>query len=270
MMRLFKKFGSLLILLALGAALYSCVEEPTIEPVKTPYSSIRLGNFSSNVDQMSISVYDTDGSLITTKTLATNQLSDRFDVTSGQRRFEVKDGAGNVVYDKQVTVISYEEDLIAFTGYSSTVDTLNSFNVATISEGLVFLLEAPPADSAWVNFVNFATDTPEQGATPVDCALFSERTVTDTVNDTTYTVRDTVFFGQATYPGKAAGQVPAGAYTYIVATSATDTGGVPIYEYVDSNVTVGSGMRYYFYVTGQPREFTVVNDEQAPLPVRPK
>ncbi len=257
-MRLFKKFGSLLVLLALGAALYSCVEEPTIEPVKTPFSSIRLGNFSSNVDQMSVSVYDTDGSLITTKTLAQDQLSDRFDVTSGQRRFEVKDGAGNVIYDKQITVISYEEDLIAFTGYSSTVDTLNSFNVVTVAEGLTFLLEAPPADSAWVNIVNFATDTPEQGAKPVDFALF----VPDTAGN------DTVFSSfsngnQVTYPGKEGAHVPAGTYTL---TCSIDT----TYVVTKEGVSIGSGMRYYFYISGQPREFTVIEDEQAPLPVRPK
>jgi hypothetical protein len=254
MMRLFKKFGSLLVLLALGAALYSCVEEPTIEPVKTPYSSIRLGNFTSNLDQMSVSVYDTDGSLITTKTLATDQLTERFDVTSGQRRFEVKDAAGNVVYDKQITVISYEEDIIAFTGYSSTVDTLNSFNVVTVPEGLVFLLEAPPADSAWVNFVNFATDTPEQGAAPVDFALYA------VVNDT---VNDTVFSGTATYPGKEGAQVPAGTYTYSCSVDST-------YNVTKEGVTVSSGMRYYFYISGQPRGFHIVEDEQAPLPVRPK
>jgi len=262
-MRLFKKFGFLLILLALGATLYSCVEEPTIEPVKTPYSSIRLGNFTSNIDQISVSVYDTDGSLITTKTLATDQLSDRFDVTSGPRRFEVKDAAGNVVYDKSITVISYEEDLIGFTGYSSTVDTLNSFNVVTVPEGLEFILEAPPADSAWVNFVNFATDTPEQGAAPVDFALFSVVTINDTVNDTLYTVNDTVFSGTSTYPGKEGAQVPTGTYTYICSIDST-------YNVTKEGVTLGSGMRYYFYISGQPRGFQVVEDEQAPLPVRPK
>ncbi len=256
-MRLFKKFGSLLILLALGAALYSCVEEPTIEPVKTPYSSIRVGNFASNIDQMSISVYDTDGSLITTKTLAADQLSDRFDVTSGQRRFEVKDAAGNVVYDKFVTVISYEEDLIVFTGYSSTVDTLNSFNVVTVPEGLVFLLEAPPADSAWVNFVNFATDTPEQGAKPVDFRLFIPA---DTVTGDTAV---TVFDGSVAYPGKEGAQVPAGTYTYTCSLDST-------YSVTKEDVTLSSGMRYYFYISGQPREFHIIEDEQAPLPVRPK
>jgi hypothetical protein len=258
MMRLIKTFGFLSLLLAIGALLYSCVEEPFIEPLSTPYSSVRIANFTNNSSTETINV-KIDGEVV--GTLSLDQISSRFDVVSGQRNFEISDAAGNIIYNKSLSVVSYEEDLIGFSGYYSTVDTLNSFNPVVVPEGLVYVVEAPQPDTAWVNFINYVTDTPTRGAVPI---TYNVITIGDSAGlPDTITIAD----GTVQYPDKVGFAVETALdYEYTFSVPDSDSTDYVIHDMY----TFESGMRYYFHISGQPRAFTLTIDKQAPLPARPK
>ncbi len=249
-MRLITKLGFVSLLLAFSMMLYSCVDEPTITPVPIPYTSLRVGNFASNVATMTIAI---DGKAV--GTFAANQISNRFDITSGARQVVITDGAGNKIFDKSVTAISYEEETWMFTGYYSDQDTSNSFGFNLISEGVVYLNEAPAADSAWVNLINLVADTPTEISKEIK--YFFAPADTSISRDT---LQGFFKFGVG---NKAGSQLRSQKYYYTF----TDTASA---FSVNDSLNVDSGMRYYLYVSGTQSNFKLITDEQAPLPIRSK
>jgi len=154
-----KKFTvKLLILLFVfaGFLITGCFEEPIIAPVKAPYSSVRIGNFSYNVPEINVYV---DGEL--KSTLNTNEIPNvNFDLPSGDRTFKIIDGAGSTVFDKILNVNSYDELSILFTGYYAPgVDTLHSFAQYQLTDGAVYLPENPAAGFTKVIFCNVSPPT---------------------------------------------------------------------------------------------------------------
>lgn len=258
-MRLITKIGFVSLLLALSSMLFSCVDEPTITPVSVPYTSLRVGNFSSNVSPMTITI---DGKNV--GTITADQITSRFDVTSGSRNFVITDGAGNKVYDKSVSVGSFEEETLLFAGYSSDIDTVNSFGVSPLTEGVVYLKEAPPADTSWFNLINMVTDA------SIDIAgkdIFYSVTPADT-SISKETLEGFVKFGANEKVGSAFASQKY-YYTFKDSTSADTTGSTPGMAIKDSLQLV-SGMRYYLFISGTRSSFHVVVDEEAPLPIRSK
>lgn len=230
--------------------LYSCVEEPTIPQVATPYSNVRVGNFTANVASMTVTI---DGE--TNLTLTQGQVSNRFDLTSGSRVFVLTDADGNVIYENPISQSSFEESTVTFAGYYSPVDTLNTFAVVPISEGDVTVLEAPPGDSAWVNLVNLVTDGPVIGAQPIAYAL-----ITADNDSVAQSVAGFDFTDNRPY------QVASGQYALHLFN--TDTANVDMR--IETEVTINAGTRNYIFVYGLPDDFNVLKDEQNPLPVRKK
>lgn len=251
MMRLKLQKGVLLAFAMIAVIfLYSCVEEPTIAPAATPYSSVRVANLTANIASMSVTI---DGE--TNLTLAQGQVSNRFDLTSGSRVYKLTDADGNVIYENPIGHTSFEETTITFAGYYSPVDTLNTFAFFSIIEGDVTVLEAPPGDSAWVNFVNLVTDGPTLGAEPIAYALITADNDSVAQNVAGFELSDNQAY-----------QVASGQYALHLFN--TDTANVDMR--IETTVSITAGTRNYIYVYGLPDDFDVLKDEQNPLPVRKK
>ena len=125
-MRLKLQNSFIILFIIIGLAFYGCVDEPNIDPVKRPYTSVRVANFSNNQATLNVSV---DGEFI--QNVDQNALTTYFDLNSGSREYVLRDANGNEIFNKPITMVSYEEVTLVFSGYLSTVDTLNTFGFQT-------------------------------------------------------------------------------------------------------------------------------------------
>ena len=251
----------LLIIILAGFVLNSCYEEPILEPVKRPYSSIRVGNFSynkagfvGNIDQFNVYV---DNQL--KGAVNVNQFSDYFDLVSGSRHFVLTNGA-DTLYKGDININSYEEMSIVFSGvYAPAVDTLMSFAPYSITEGVVYLYEAPSAGNANILATNVAPNT-------------------DTENQINYSLSfvsatfDTTLRNLYDYNTSAGLQAPAGDYTVWVLKDISPPLAIqPEYDTLASFVgTFAAGMKENLFITGDPSSPIVVKNQHTPLAVRPK
>ena len=71
-------------ILALALILGSCVDEPTIAPVKIPFAMMRFGNLLANVDNIDVYV---DGERVASN-ISQNHFSEFMKVTSVKRNIE--------------------------------------------------------------------------------------------------------------------------------------------------------------------------------------
>lgn len=250
------------ILILMGFIFTSCYEEPIIEPIARPYSSVRVGNFSynqagftGNIDQFSFYV---DGVLKGTVNL--NTFTDYFDLPSGDRRFVLISGT-DTIYNNNVTITSYEEISLVFDGvYAPSVDTLMSFAPYPITDGYVYLYEAPDGDSANVMTSNLAPNTSAENQIKYSLAFISASIDTTIRNlyeyNTTFGIR-----------------LPAGDYTVFVMKDTTDNplSIEPLYDTLGTFTgNFSAGMKENLFITGDPSVPVVIKNQQTPLAVRPK
>ena len=253
------------ILFLAGFILTSCYEEPIIEPVKRPYSSVRVGNFSynqpgfaGNVDQFEVYV---DGVL--KGNVGVNTFTQYFDLPSGNRRFLLKNGA-DVIYDDNVTITSFAEISLVFDGvYAPRVDTLMSFAPYTIQDGVVYLSEAPPAGKAELLVTNTAPNTDKKNQIKYSLAFTSAGFDT------------TVFANPFEYNKTVGVQIPQGDYTVHLLFDKTVSGQVgrsyDTLKVFNTVETFTAGMKEYLFIVGIPDSTEgLILDTQIPLPVRPK
>ncbi len=234
---------SLIILFLLGLFAYGCIEEPFIEPVKRPFSVIRVANFTSNLNPLTVEV---DGK--TVGTLAVGELTNYFDVNSGGRTFTIKDNAGNTVFSKSIQIISYEEETVVLAGYYSSVDTLNTFALTTYTDGLTYIYELPKADTSVVHVINCLTDTPTEAGQKVNLSYVSGTDTTSAFTAAAFADKNTFSLGQ-------------GDYTFIVSDDSTS---------ISKNVTIGNQKRYTVFIHGTAMSIEATVDEQTSLPARSK
>lgn len=244
--------NNVMVLLLLSVFVLSCVDEPFIEPVKTPYSLIRVGNFTnSNSIDVVINNDRNDKSVVITKTIGQNGLSDYFKVTSGNRVFTVTNDAGKIIYTNPISVISYAQETIVFGGKYIDDDN-NSVNFKTYTEGKVYLPDLnPPEDSSIVYFVNLISSTSDTISANADFRVLASdslQTVVDTTSSLSTFDKQGLLIGQGTYN--------------LVAKSdfVADTVELPI----------SSGLIYYVFASGDPDNFVVLNNSQSPLPPQDK
>jgi len=255
-----KTIFSLLILI--GISFYSCFEEPVIEPIKRPYSSVRVGNFSynqpgfvGNIDQFNVYI---DGEAKGTVSL--NKFTNYFDLPSGKRKFVLLAGA-DTIYKGDISINSYEEMSIVFDGvYAPSVDTLMSFAPYSITDGYVYAPDAPNAGKVLVITTNAAPNTATQNQINYSLAF---------VSSTLDTTRRNLFEYNQTYGL----ELPPGDYSIWVMLDITDNPLAirPIYDTLAHfNETFSAGLRENVFITGNPGSPGILKDSQTPLPVRPK
>lgn len=249
---------SLLALILTGFWSTGCFEEPTIDPVSIPYTSVRVGNFSYNVDKFNIYVDGEFKGSVNQNELLANY----FDLTSGKRHFALLDDAGDTLFTGDVTINSYEEMTIVFDGVNAPgIDTLHSFAPYSMTDGFVYLDETPDPGLVKILTTNVSPNTSTQNQIKYSIALVS--TDYDTTQASVYEYNTTLTLN-----------APAGNYTYWVMKDTT-TDPLPIEHLYDTlagpfNSTFSAGMRQYLFITGDPETPTVVENEIPSLPIRSK
>ncbi len=239
-MRLKLQKNMFVVFIMLGLLFYSCVDEPFIEPASVPYSSVRVGNFT-NLDDFNLSI---DGE--SKGTLAKNTLTGYFDLTSGQRSYLITNAAGDTVYSRAITAISFEEETVLFNGYYDA--TNNTVNFTSIPEGVVYLDEPSRIDSSRIATVNLLYSLPTD---TLDLAVSINYEDVDTVDS-------------LASRGRSVAHLPQGSYSVNSALVANSTS-------VDSvSATFTTGMWYYVIVSGTPDNLSLIVDERSPLPLRSK
>ncbi|RJP67960.1 MAG: hypothetical protein C4539_09625 [Ignavibacteriales bacterium] len=257
-----------------------CIEEPTIDPVKRPFSVSRIGNFMYNVDAVNVKIINPDGTFITHNNLQKNSLTAYFDVVSGKRRTLVTNVAnGDTILNKEVEFISYEESSVLLTGYFSKSNMENTFAAITYPEGDTYVEEKPAANQSWLHFIHISGDSP----TDVNKTLLVKVALDNGVPTDTATL-----FSNITRTGYAYRTLTFGNYRSTVDTVwkkyriKMDLTGPMTFKLVNDaerteilgqySTTIEKGYRYFFFVNGEPKKdaITIFESKQLPLPVRSK
>jgi len=259
-----------------------CIEEPTIDPVKRPFSVSRLGNFIYNVDAVNVKIINPDGTFLLKENLQKNTLTDYFDVISGKRKTIITNVAnGDTILNKEIEFISYEESSVLFTGYFSESNLENTFADITYPEGDTYVEEKPAANESWLHFIHISGDSP----TDVNKTLL----VKVTMKNANSTPTDTAtLFSSITRTGYAYRTLTFGSYRSTVDTvwrkyrDKMELNGAMTFRLVNDadrtetlaeyNTTIEKGYRYFFFVNGEPKKdaIQVFEMKQLPLPVRSK
>lgn len=262
-------------ILAMGLFVSSCVDEPTIAPVKIPFAMMRFGNLLMNVDNIDVYV---DGELKASN-IAQNQFSDFMRITSVKRDVELRNSAtGEVIFSKTIDAVSYEEiSFFAAAYYSDNIDS-TTMSTLSYSEGITYHLEAPPEGKGQVFFFHGAGDTPTKGTTNLDIrALFT--TPGDTAQTDSLLTPNTYDAGgiELTNEFLAFGDLENN-YSFLL--SPNDYTFEFTYVNLDGdetdslitsiNVTVDEGTRNYVYLSGPPDNIQAASETRLPLPALSK
>jgi hypothetical protein len=243
-------------LLVLGLSQFGCIEEPAIEAIKRPFSEIRIVNLSNNVDGMRVLIDD-----VQIATLAITGATGYFDINSGKKVFKIFNSSNDLVFEKELTINSYDRATIVFAGFFSTDLLLNTFSNFEVFEGEVLQSSEPDAGMLNVYVVNASSpvDTTESREYIVHANIIPTG---GTAVDTTYRngTDTTVVFGGTFSIGDA---LP-GEYTFQFTTDgAPATVSTP-------PLTLSAGFRYYLFIYGHPNNVQFFNNEVVPQPRRNK
>lgn len=244
----------ILLVTIIGFSIYGCLDEPAIDPIKRPFSEIRLVNLSNNVDGMRIFIDDKQ-----IATLGISGATGYFDVNSGVRRFKIYNSSNDLIFEKELTIISYDRATLVFAGFYSQDILLSTFSNFEIVEGEVYVSSTPDNGRANIYVVNSASE--------VDTTESKEFYVRGTVTPVGGTPVETVFnngadstvvFGE-TFP---IGNVAPGQYEFRFIDGPV-TVNAPAY-------TISAGMRYYLFIYGHPNNVQFFMNEVVPQPQRNK
>ncbi len=259
-----------------------CIEEPTIDPVKRPFSVARLGNFIYNVDAINVKIINPDGTIITKSNLQKNSFTDYFDVPSGKRKTIITNAANtDTILNKEIEFISYEEGSVLFTGFFSKDELLNTFAFITYPEGDILVEEKPKANEAWLDFIHISGDSPTDTNKAIIIKV-AMKNATSTSKDTTtlfssYT-KSSFSFNTLTF-GNYKSTVDTAWRRYrdkIELSGAINLSFINVKSLKDTlvqhNTNIEKGYRYFFFVTGEPKKdaMAIFETKQLPLPVRSK
>lgn len=247
-----------LLFVVIGLSIYGCIDEEPIEPIKRPFSEIRIVNLSSNVDNMRVLVDDKQ-----VGTLPITGATGYFDVNSGDRNFKIFNQSGDKVFDKTLTIISYDRLTLAFTGFYSADPLLSTFQNFEVVESEVLVSSAPEAGKLNVYIVHASSsvDTIEAKKFTMAATIIP---VGGTPKDTTYKVSSTsqtnavLEFTKSYSIGNA---VPGDYIFRFTAGSTTVT---------TDSLNLTAGMRYYLFIYGHPNNVQVFNNPVVPQPIRNK
>lgn len=141
------------------SSFYACLEEPTIAPSKVPFSVVRIGNLTTNLDEINVSI-DGEFTVPALQNLQKNSFTDYFDLVAGRRFIVISDPqTGDTLWEKNVEAISYEEQTMFYSGhYSSSIDT-STVSWISSSDAFTYLSKDPPAGEVSFHFVHAFGDS---------------------------------------------------------------------------------------------------------------
>lgn len=243
-----KKLLFITMILLTGCMFYGCVEEPTIEPVKTPYAVLRIGNFTHNVQDMSVTVAGK------TYDLTNKAVTPFFDITPGNVPFVVT-SQGKTIFEKEIDLSSYQEMSLLFIGDYSTVDTMNTFQTVRIDEGLVYVYNAPPEGQATLTFAGMLLN--DMQPFPPKLVPFLDVKIGDDLMIVSLESKQVI---AKNYSNVGSKSIDFSIYN----------GGNPISK-ANANVDIKANKRYLVVLSGNASEiYTPTVIETDPLPVRTK
>jgi hypothetical protein len=242
--------------------LNSCLEEPTIPPVQRPYSVVRVGNFSMNLQSFSVFIDDAQP-VGTLSSLAKGAITDYFDVSSGKRTFKIVDANSNTVFEKQIDIASFERVTVIFAGYYSTDELQNTFGNFEFSGGEVYIDYSPAQDSISLFFVHASPDSPTDTTKklsitarykPIGSSEFIDTSLTLSTGLLEYSEIDSDSLGNYFAPGD------------IVLEAISEEGDI----LASDSSTYNPNMLYYIFLYDEPDNIKILRNEIAPPPVRSK
>jgi hypothetical protein len=155
-MRLKLKIGVLsLTLLLFSLILYSCVDEPYIDPAVQPFSEIKVLNLSHNVPNMKVLI-DGQQPVASLNVMAIPSTTEYFDVLAGDRRFDIYDEAGNLIFSKDLEITAFERMQIIFAGEYDPDPLLTTFAEIRIFEGYNYVDHSPAAGTSTITIIHAA------------------------------------------------------------------------------------------------------------------
>lgn len=256
-----------IIFLSTVALLTGCLEEPTIAPARRPYSVMRVVNLSNSSNQIYIDGEQPDGSLNDVLLPSTTVY---FDMNSGARTMVVKDANADTIFNNNIDIISYEREILVYSGTYDIIEDNNSFSNMKVPEGEIYFNVNP--DAGKLDFI-ISNSFPGYfvGGAEVNPAKFTLKAVywpdpdsTELFDTTTYISSDDdpLEFGN-TFNIK---NTDPGIYKFLfsVRTFVTNVDSLVL---TDSSF-YSSDKRNYLFVYGNPDVFAVYRDEFESLPIR--
>ena len=153
-----KKFGRNIVLFLMSflviSTFFACLKEPTIAPSVVPFSVVRIGNLTTNMDAISVSI-DGEFPVPGLQNLQKNTFTEYFDRVAGRRNFVVSNPqTGEVLWEKSVEALSYEEQTMFYSGfYHPSIDT-STVSWISYSDAFTYLSKDPPAGDVTFHFVH--------------------------------------------------------------------------------------------------------------------
>ncbi|MCB0282449.1 MAG: DUF4397 domain-containing protein [Calditrichae bacterium] len=262
-------------ILALALILGSCVDEPTIAPVKIPFAMMRFGNLLANVDNIDVYV---DGERVASN-ISQNHFSEFMKVTSVKRNIELKNSdTGEVLYSKSVDAVSYDEiTFFAAAYFSSDIDS-TTMATFTYTEGATYHVEAPPAGKGQVYFFHGSGDTPTESTKNLDIrAVFTapgdtvatDSLLTPNIYDAAGVETNNEFLAFGDLENNYSFLLEPQTYTFnFTLTNADGDETNTLVATVD--LTVEAGTVNYVYLSGLPSDVKVATESMMPLPALDK
>lgn len=240
-------------ILIIGFFIYGCVEEPTIEPIKRPYSMLRVANFSFNVATLNVTI--TGQTTPAEFANVANRAVTGFNrVNSGTYKVTVKDGAGKTIFDKDLQITSYQRTTLVFAGLYDDDATKSTFTNFFYNEGEVYQTSTPESGKIHLYIMNTSTDSANvTKKTLVPIVLRPDRT------------KDTAMASLDFSRTRAMLNAPTGNYR-VRFYNGTDTLSVGAVNY---NLAT-AGKRYFIYVYGSYNNLNTKLEAYDPLPVMSK
>ncbi len=250
----------MLILGVLAISIFlACMEEPFIEPSVIPFSVLRVGNLTSNLEEIGV-VIDGEYPVPALQSLQNEEFTEYFDLVAGRRYFAVVNPTtGDTVFTKWIEVQSFEEQTFWYAGYfSPSIDT-SSANFFLHSDALTYISKDPPQDSLNVYFLHASGDTPTDSARALYVvATYDSISGSDTTQVNRTIVNDLLF-------GEISGvRLLENEYKF-------DIRRVDNLQLLATYIgSFTEGMWTWLYITGDPNTPVIVREDKEPLPARPK
>jgi hypothetical protein len=254
-----KKITTNIVLLVVSilavSTFFACVDEPFIEPAVTPFSVLRIGNLTENLDEIQVSI-DGEYPVSGLQNLAMDDFTEYFDLVAGKRHFVITNPTtGDTLFEKFLDVISYEEQTMWYAGYyHSSIDT-STANFFIHSDAFTYLSKDPSPGDFHLYFLHSAADTPTDSTRAYDVVA----TYTVDGDEMTETIVDEMLFGDIV------GNALAGDEYKLELVRVIDD--VILSTYTGS---FSEGMWSWMYVVGEPSTPRFVREDKHPLPARPK
>jgi hypothetical protein len=258
-----KKITTKIVLLVVSflavSTFFACVEEPFIEPVVIPYSVLRVGNLTENLDDLRISI-DGEYPVPALQNLEMNSFTEYFDLVAGRRYFVItQPSTGDTLFEKWLDVLSYEQQTMWYAGYyHPSIDT-STANFFIYSDAFTYLSKDPPAGEFKIFFIHSSPDTPTDSTRSYDLVARYNVVEGSDTTEVSETIVNGILFGE----------VRGGVL-------AADNYSLDIVREIDSEVLytyTGSftdGLWSWLYIVGEPSTPSLVREDHAPTPARPK